>query len=109
MGHAKVHDQSHWFHWYDPLPHVAVRSNSSSIEFPYWDICYRPRNLTLCPRLVVERVFSVVLGIIPVIVDVRQAGQGLLERGSLVRVQKGDPIIIDFNEICLGQYNRCRE
>lgn len=100
-GHAKVHDDCHGLHWYDSLSHVAVGANSSSIQSPCLNIGYRPRYTASWSGGVVKIIRCITIAVVPVIVDIRQAGQGLLEWRSLVSIEKCDRIIIDFDEICV--------
>ena len=45
-----------------------------------------------------EAVSLIVFAIIPVIIEIGQSGQGLLEGTSLIRVQKSDRWVIHLNE-----------
>ena len=101
VGHAKVHDDCHGLHWNDSLSDVAVGGYGSSIQSPRLDIGHRPCNPTCWSGSVIKIVRCIIFAVIPVIVEICQAGQGLLKRSSLISVEERNRIVVDFDEICV--------
>jgi hypothetical protein len=84
VRHSEVGNDGHRLFRNHSLANVAVGSCRFLLHCPRLFITNVPRNEAIVASLVFERVLLIRLAVVPVVVQVGQAGNGLLEGSTLV-------------------------
>jgi len=101
VRHSKVGDDGHWLFGDLSCAEVAVGTSGFLVHSPGLVFSNIPCNEAVFARLVLERVGLVLLAIVPVVVQVGQARDGLLVRSALVSVHGRDSGIVNLHVFCL--------
>ena len=97
--HTKVHDKGHGLDGDEALSDVSIGAEGSSVDLPGLFVADKPGDFAFCSRDVFECVDLVFLAIIPIVIEVRECGYGLLVRTTAVWVYGGDMRVVELGEI----------
>lgn len=99
VGHAKIEDEGHWLFGNDPLGNVSIWANCFCIQGPHRLVTDEPCDEAFAAGSVVKRILLVGIAIVPVIVQIGKARDSLLIWSSRIRVNRGDGVVVNFEEV----------
>jgi hypothetical protein len=106
VRHTKIDDGVHGFLGKDPLANISIRSDGVPSKSPGCLVTNKECRISISSRFILKGVSLIAISVIPLIVEIAQTRNGLLEGPSTIRVNLCDGIVINFHEFCEGLVSR---
>lgn len=98
--HTKIQNRVHGLHGNHSLANVAIGANGFCVDGPGLFVADEPCYVPPGARCVFEGVDLVFFAVVPVVVEVGEAGGDLLEGAAAVGVDGCDGWVVDGGEVC---------